>query len=1146
MFILLCLKVRKFAVFLLAVVGFLLSMSGLGAFTGGVAASAPIANGFRDFGFPTGLGTDNAPTSEKPESKLWWNNGYWWASMWSVAGNSYHIYRLNMATQDWEDSGVAIDDRFGSKADVLWDEANNKLYVVSHLFTMIGVSVPTGQRGELYRYSYNAGTNTYSLDNGFPVEVNQGETEGLVIAKDTAGVLWVAYVENSQVMINHSLNQNDASWGAPFVLPVGPSANVISDDMASIIAYNGRIGVMWSSRATSAQMYFASHVDGTGDSQADWSTISVYTPSGDDHINLKTLQTDTEGNLFAVVKTSFTLNAVPTKPWIVLLACKTFPCTATNNWTPYTVWTTSDDSPTRAQLLIDTENRDLYIFSRVIYDLVNNKKGIYYKVSDLDTIGFSSGDGIPFITSATESQINDPTTTKQNVNRTTGLVVLASDSSARFYVHNCLALTSPVAPCGGPGSPVTVAFSNAAYTVNEIAGTATITASLNHAASNVVTVQYVSSNGTAVAGNDYSAVNGTLSFAVGETTKSFTVPILNDALNEDDKTVSLALDTPTNANLGMPVAATLTIIDDDAAPTVQVDMTALSPAENHAGGSASIAISLSKPSAKVVSLHYGTTDQGTATANADYSPVSNTLTFAPGEISKTILLPLLDDTLDEPNETVELALTEITNAANPDPFTAEMTILDDDNPPTVQLSAATQQIAENVNVANLLVNLSATSARIVTVRYQTSDGTAVAGSDYLASSGNLTFAPGETSKSIALSITNDNADEPDETVYLTLSTASNATLGNPASSTLSIQDDDTPLLVQFASAKFSVNENVGKANVTVSLNQPAPVTVTVGYSASGNTATSGEDYLVTPGTLVFSPGDLSRTFSLSIDNDNIDENDETVDLLLQNPSGKLQLGTLAKAQFTIVDNDNAPLVQFRGANENANENNSNGYATVAVNLSATSAKTISVTYAFKGALVVSSNNYTATNGVLVFNPGETTKELPIKLVNDNLDEDNTTLTLSLTGATNAIVGALHTSTLTIVDDDPQPTAYFSASTLTVNENAANGLALITVLLNAPSGKPVTVAYRTSDGTATAGSDYVAAQGQLTFASGETSKSFTLSLLDDDLDEGPETINLELSNAVSVGLAAPATETITIIDNDEVLGAHLYLPLVVRQ
>jgi uncharacterized repeat protein (TIGR02543 family) len=421
----------------------------------GAQASTPVEVGYRDFNYPKGTGGNSEPTGEKPESKLWWNDGYWWASMWSTDGDAYHIYRLELSTQDWIDTGVAIDDRLDSRADALWD--GQRLYLVSHIFAPnAGAPAGSGQRGELYRYSYNSQAKTYSLDSGFPLEVTGGKSETLVIEKDSGGTLWVTYVENSKVMVNHSLNGDDRSWRTPFVLPVS-QASVSSDDISSVIAYNNHIGVMWSNQVSPKEMYFAVHPVGAPDDV--WTQVRTYSVSGDDHINLKSLETDSAGNVYAAIKTSRSANL------IVLLVCKNNinRCKTDSDWDDYTAYDGAH-RPTRPILLIDSSNRELYIFTRN-KDAAGDS-AIYYKKSPLDNIQFSIGDiGVPFIKSATETGINDPTSTKQNLTTATGLVVLASDGGPDVYMHNYMSLGSSNAPVINSFSP-TEGIAGTSVTIN--------------------------------------------------------------------------------------------------------------------------------------------------------------------------------------------------------------------------------------------------------------------------------------------------------------------------------------------------------------------------------------------------------------------------------------------------------------------------------------------------------------------------------------------------------------------------------------------------------------------------------------------------------------------------------------------------------
>lgn len=1074
-------------------------------------AADPVQAGYRDFSYPAGTGGNSEVTGDKPESKLWWNDGFWWGILWNTPSNAYHIYYLNLATQDWIDTGVAVDDRNASRADVLWD--GQHLNIVSHIFyDSSGVLTPAGERGEFYRYSYDAGTNTYSLDAGYPVEVTLGKSETLVVEKDSIGRLWVAYTEGKKVMVNHSTVGDDHTWGTPYALPLTEATKLSNDDIASLIAYDGRIGVMWSNQA-SGIMYFAVHLDSALDSV--WQSVSVYAPGGaaaDDHMNLKSLQTDDLGGVFAVVKTSFSND---TDPLINLLVCrKGTNCAVSGNWKPYVIYTKVEDH-TRAILLIDTTNRMLHVFS------TSPKFGgaIYRKSSSIDTIQFAAGDGTPFIQSATDKTINDATSTKQSVNSTTGLVVLASDINTYKYLHNYLSLVDPSVPA--------VKFDTASYTAVENVGTKTITVNLSKVLTSTVTVNYATSNGTATAGSDYTTVNGALTFAPGETSKTFTISIVEDTLDENDETINLALSSPTNAVLGIPANATLTIADNDNPPSVQFSSPTYSVYES--GGTAIITATLSASSGLPFTVNY-VTSNGTATAGVDYTTASGALVFAPGETSKTFTVSIIQDTAVEDNKTVNLALNTPSNINLGTPNAATLTIIDDDAIPTVQFSSATYSVNENGGTATITAILNNPSGQSATVNYATSNGTATAGSDYTTASGLLNFAPGQTSKTFTVLIAADTLVEGDETINLTLSTPGQATLGAPATATLTIVDDGNPPTVQFSSTNYNVNENGEVATITATLSVPSNLPVAVNYAISNGTATAGSDYQATSGILTFDAGQVSKTFPVPIVEDPLDENNETINLALSGPTNAT-LGTPSNAALTVVDNDNPPTVQFSASNYSVNE--TSGSALITATLNAASGFTVTVHYASTNGTATAGSDYTAVgNGLLTFSPGQTSKTFAITIAADSQDEAAETVHLALSNPNHASLGTPSNALLTILDANRapvDPTVQFSAVTYRVDEQG--GVATMTVTLSAASTKAVNVNYATSNGAATADSDYAPSTGTLTFNPGETSQTFTLSIIDDGVNEDDETVNLTLSAPGNATLGALANSVLTVIDND---------------
>src|SRR5213076_1638934 len=174
----------------------------------------------------------------------------------------------------------------------------------------------------------------------------------------------------------------------------------------------------------------------------------------------------------------------------------------------------------------------------------------------------------------------------------------------------------------------TVQFSQASYSVTEGTASVTITVTRAGGAASGVTVDYATSNGTAAAGSDYTAKSGTLSFAAGQTSKTFTIPIINDTLHESDETVNLTLSNPTGgATLGTPDTAVLTIIDNDSGGVLQFSSATYSVNEGVLSGKAVIKVTRSGGSASGVTVNYSTGD-GTATAGSDYTAKSGTLSFA--------------------------------------------------------------------------------------------------------------------------------------------------------------------------------------------------------------------------------------------------------------------------------------------------------------------------------------------------------------------------------------------------------------------------------------------------------------------------------------------------------------------------------------
>ncbi len=558
-----------------------------------------------------------------------------------------------------------------------------------------------------------------------------------------------------------------------------------------------------------------------------------------------------------------------------------------------------------------------------------------------------------------------------------------------------------------------ITFSPSGYTVaeNVASGSATVAVILSGTSTQTIMVHYATSDGTALAGVDYTSTSGTLSFAAGDISKTFSVPIDNDGIAEGSETIDLQLSNPANANLGTPSAVALTIYDDDA-PNVAFSSTSYTVAEG--SPTANIEAVLSGTSTQTIMVHYATSD-GTALAGSDYTTTSGTLTFAAGDTSETFAIPIIDDSTLETDETVTLTLSNPANANLGTPNPATLTITSDDVP-EVTFSSATYSIAENVasGTASITVELSQEPLSPVTVNYTTSDGTALAGSDYTTTSGTLTFSAGDTSETFSVPITDDSIVEADETITIILSNAANADLGTPGTAIITILDNDAPD-VAFSSAIYNVAEGTPTATIETILSGTSAATITVNYATSDSTGVAGADYTTTSGTLTFTAGDTSETFTIPIIDDIIVEPDETVSLTLSNPANA-NLGTPSLATLIITSGD-VPDVAFSSATYSVIENVASGTASITVELSQAPLFPITVNYTTGDGIALAGADYTTTSGTLSFTAGDTSETFYVPITDDSAVEADETITLTLINPSGTTLGIQNTAVLTITNDD---------------------------------------------------------------------------------------------------------------------------------
>jgi hypothetical protein len=472
------------------------------------------------------------------------------------------------------------------------------------------------------------------------------------------------------------------------------------------------------------------------------------------------------------------------------------------------------------------------------------------------------------------------------------------------------------------GTQPTLSFSSGAYNVRTTQATALVTVRRSAPLTGTATVHYATSPGSALNGGvDYTDVSGTLSFAPNVSTRAFSVPITKDAFVDVDKTVNLTLSDPswtggTAAVDSMLGTSVLTIQNPNQTPSVQFSLGTYTT--NEQTPRAVIVVRRTGDLAGTVSVDYAA-NGGTATngdpsvsPGADYTLNAGTLTFGPGIASGSFTIPIVNDAQAEGTETAVLSLANPTwtggTAIVGSIGTAVLQIID--NEPTLQFAGAAYTVGEAANALTITVKRTGAATAQATVGYAVTGGSAVpdtgAGGDYVAlAPATLTFLPGQTARSITIRLLPDTAVDGPKTIELALNSPTNASLGTPSATVVTIRDDDVAGKVGFSAAVYSVAENGGMATIAVSRTGGRAGAVTVNYASMdtdpGTTAVVGADYTSISGTLTFAPNETTQTFTVPVlDNGVPDGGAVAIVLALDTPAGGLALGAPVVATLWVV------------------------------------------------------------------------------------------------------------------------------------------------------------------------------------------------------------------------------------------------------
>ena len=551
------------------------------------------------------------------------------------------------------------------------------------------------------------------------------------------------------------------------------------------------------------------------------------------------------------------------------------------------------------------------------------------------------------------------------------------------------------------------------YGTNVPNGSTPIYVNRNGATYGTSTVVFnTTTNGTATPGVDYlPQTNVLVTFEPGDTVHTVMIPVIN-GYPDGDQTVRLQLTNATGSTLYNPSNATLTILDRTLAKGFLL-FSATNYVVSEGGGAgystAYVTVLRTNGSSGIVSVNYFTMD-GTAMAGGKYVNTSGLLTFGDGEMSKTITVQVYNTATVESPEYFSVLLTNAAGGATLiSPTAATVTIYNTNT--GIAFTTATNTFIETAGYANINVLRYNNTNGTVTVTYSTTNGTAVAGTNYQAASGTLTFGPGASQASIQIPLIYDtNATGPLQFTVGLSNPSSSAQIGTPGLTTVILQDADAAL--SLTTNNSTVLKNAGSAVVTVTCSNPNAEPVSVNYATADGTGVAGIDYTATSGTLTFSNGIATNTFSVPVINNGAVAGNHWFSVSLSNPTGVGRLVSPTTQTNTIIDSNSGLYLSsatYRVAK-------TDGGALITVYRSDYTNTVSTVNFVATNGTAVNGLNFVATNGTLVFSNGVTASSFTIPVINTTIIQPDLTVLLQLSNPTNGILLAPTAATLTIHDN----------------------------------------------------------------------------------------------------------------------------------
>lgn len=469
----------------------------------------------------------------------------------------------------------------------------------------------------------------------------------------------------------------------------------------------------------------------------------------------------------------------------------------------------------------------------------------------------------------------------------------SSGSGSWFEVKSFTVTVSPPPSVSIAVSPASVSEDGATNLVF------TLTRSLNLSSPTVVNL---TTSGTATSGVDYTGGVSTVTIPSGATTATVAIDPVADTVVEPNETVILTVGAGSGYTVGAPASATGTILNDDV-PTASISVSPASVIED-SGNSLVYTVTLDQPAFSAISINFNV--GGTASSGSDYAAVSSPLSIAAGATTGTVTVTPTADNSVEANETVILTLAAGAGYILGSPASATGTIIDDDQPALSITDVSLNEGNAGTTSFTFTVSLSAPAGPGgVTFDIATANGTALAGSDYVASTLiGQTIPAGSSNATFTVLVLGDTLNEPNETFFVNVTNVSGASVADGQGVGTIVNDDPLPTLSINDVSVYEGNAGATPATLTVALSAASGQTVTVNYATANGTAVAPTDYVSASGTLTFPPGTTTGNVTITLNGDATPEADETFSVNLSGATN----ATLATSSATVtILNDDQPV-----------------------------------------------------------------------------------------------------------------------------------------------------------------------------------------------------------------------------------------------